>query len=56
MSEGECVKVVVRCRPANTREKDLKSAKIVKIDRRTFAVSLLKGGQRTQTTSEQEAS
>jgi hypothetical protein len=45
MADGECVKVVVRCRPSNAREKALNSAKIVKIDRKTLAVSLIKGGQ-----------
>jgi hypothetical protein len=52
MADGECVKVVVRCRPSNAREKALNSAKIVKIDRKTLAVSLIKGCQgheRTQT-------
>jgi hypothetical protein len=48
MSEGECVKVVVRCRPANSREKELKSAKIVRIDRRALAISLVKGGAPTK--------
>lgn len=48
MSEGECVKVVVRCRPANSREKELKSAKIVRIDRRALAISLIKGGALAQ--------
>ena len=48
MSEGECVKVVVRCRPANSREKELKSAKIVRIDRRALAISLVKGGALAQ--------
>jgi len=49
MSEGECVKVVVRCRPANAREKALNSQKIVKIDRRTLAVSLVKGSEEPKT-------
>jgi len=49
MSEGEAVKVVVRCRPANAREKALNSAKIVKIERKTLAVSLTKGSEEPKT-------
>ncbi|XP_069134066.1 kinesin-like protein KIF17 [Argopecten irradians] len=32
MSDGECVKVIVRCRPMNTREKELKCECVLSMD------------------------
>ena len=37
---AESVKVIVRCRPMNTREKDLKCAEVVAMDSKLFACSI----------------
>ena len=39
---GEAVKVIVRCRPMNTKEKNLNCQKIIKVDQNTLQVHLLK--------------
>lgn len=41
-SSGECVKVVVRCRPMNGKEKGLGCQKIVKVDKRALSITLMK--------------
>ncbi len=37
---AEAVKVIVRCRPMNRREKDLNSTKIVKVNRKDFTIQI----------------
>ena len=39
---GECVKVIVRCRPMNSKEKALSCAKILTIDQQLLQVGISK--------------
>ena len=43
---GECVKVIVRCRPMNTREKDLKCETVVSMDSKRGQCSILNPGDK----------
>ena len=40
MPESECVKVIVRCRPMNQKEKDLNCTKIVEVVQSTLQIGL----------------
>ena len=45
---AEAVKVIVRCRPLNKREKDLKCGVVVQMDEKTGQVGLCKPGAEGQ--------
>ena len=42
MSQGECVRVMVRCRPQNTREKNKGCSKVVQVDKNYNQILLFK--------------
>lgn len=52
MSATECVRVAVRCRPMNSKEKSMSCDKIVQVDKKLLQITLHKPNNKQTTTDD----